>query len=126
MYANYRLKINGVIYNDSYIAKGSYKCEEARRVVRSWTDANGITHEEYAPTPKATISFAIREHDTNEHPALVTALSDYNDVTVEFYNDRTDSYRSGTFRIETIPFSHRNLEAGGILYNTTQIKLTER
>lgn len=125
-YNRYRLKINDTVFNDSYIEKGSYSCEEAQRVVRAWTDANGIDHEEYAPTMKAEISFVLREHNSEDHATMMALINGTSDVQVEFYNDRTDSYRTGTFYIKTRRFSHMNLGAEGIIYNGTSVTLTER
>lgn len=71
MFNGYRFYINGVPFNDSYISKGTYSCERQKRVIGSWKDANGIDHEELAPTDKTIISFDLREHNSSEHALII-------------------------------------------------------
>lgn len=95
--------------------------------MRSWKDGNGITHEVYAPTAKASVKFSLREHDSDEHSAIIALFQSDSDYTIEYYDDRSDSYKTGTFALRTMNFSHRNISrVNGIQYNQTEVVFEER
>lgn len=124
-YNGYRLKIGDTAIPNGYIAKGSYSVVPNQRVVGKWTDGNGVEHTSYYPNPKYVISFALRECDTTESATLF-GLFQNNELTVNFWDDRTQTYRNGNFTVKISAFSHTNILGGKILYNTTKITLTER
>lgn len=125
MFNGYRFYINGVPFNDSYISKGTYSCERQKRVIGSWKDANGIDHEELAPTDKTIISFDLREHNSSEHALIIPFFQDKDNISITYYDDRSDSYKSGRFRCSNIKFSHLNLTSNNIDYKAAQVTLTE-
>lgn len=125
MYIGYRLKINNVVLPNSMIAKGTYNAVDAKRVVETWKDANLIEHEITVDQTKAKISFSFREHDSDEHGDFVAFLQDSDDITVEYYSDRYDTYKTVNCRMENVTFSDRSTYGGKIQYNATPVTLIE-
>lgn len=124
MYLGYRLKIDGTVYPNNRIAKGTYNATDAKRVVEIFVDARKVEHEIVTDDKKATIEFDIIEHDSDDHENLMSPFGNEN-VSVEFYNDRTGAYRTAQCRIENIRFGHRNTYGNKLQYGKTHIKLVE-
>ena len=125
MYQGYRIKINGIKVNNTMIARGTYSISTTGRVIDSWEDADKIKHEVLAKKRKTTISFELREHKSSEHAEFIRMVEKTENVPVEFYDDKTDSYTSGTFKMDTVEFSHKNATKTEITYNTTKVALEE-
>lgn len=125
MFNGYRLKIEGIEFNDSYVAKGTYSCVNQKRVIETWKDANEVEHEVTAPIKKAVISFDIREHNSIEHANIIPFFQKEDDITIEYYNDLTDEYLTGNFRRSNVQFSHLNLTRENIDYSSASVVFTE-
>ena len=125
MYQGYRLKIDGVVFPNSYIAKGSYSAVDKKRVVETWVDANQVEHEVTTGQAKANIAFSLIEHNSEKHSELMKFFQKDDDIRVEFYNDRTDAYRVANCRLVDISFSHSNTYGGKVQYNSTAINFIE-
>lgn len=121
-YLGYRLKIDGTILKNRDIAKGTFTLGKNPRVAKRWTDIQGINHEIYFPTSKTTISFSIREHLAVDHISLASYFTS-RDVTVEYYDDNSDSYITRQFKVNDFKWSHSNTNP--LFYNATQITLEE-
>lgn len=125
MYQGWRLKINGVEFPNTYMSRGSYRCIEERRVIEIWRDANSVTHEVYAEKSKCIISFNIKEHDSQEHSAIMLFLTEKDNVLVTYYSDREDRYKEMNCKIGDLQFSHKNAVGNRIDYAETAVTLTE-
>lgn len=125
MYQGYRLKINGVVFPNSYIQKGTYSCLRKKRVIDNWTDGNLIEYELTAPTRKAVISFQLREHNSSEHSLMMPFFQEDDYISIEYYSDREDAYFTGTFRMSDMVFSDRTANDSSIEYNRTLVTFTE-
>lgn len=125
MFNGYRMKINGVEFNDSYIQQGTYSCVRAKRVIQRWQDANLVEHELCAPTKKATLKFQLREHNSADHAKIISMLQSDDNISIEYYSDREDRYYVGIFRCDDIIFSHINLTRNNIMFARAQVTLTE-
>jgi len=123
MYQGYRIKVNGTIISDFMIKRGSYNSMPKSRVLASYYDAAGNPHEELSPVKKMEINFTIREHDMEEHLAIMSAFPERN-VFVEYWNDTTGAYATGVFRVEDMKTPHKHA-AGGIRYGEILVKLKE-
>lgn len=123
-YAGYRIKIDGTIFPNTDIAKGSYSLSKSKRVSKSWEDLTGITHKTYFPTEKTTITFSIREHTAADHQTLASFFTS-SSVTVQYWNDNANDYYEGTFEVEPFTWKHNTVESGGAFYGKTQITLKE-
>lgn len=125
-YAGYRIKINNVIFPNHDMQKGSYNAGRNPRVARTWTDLEGIEHEIDYPTEKTVITFSIREHKPADHATLAAFFSTRDNVSVYYWDDNADDYRTGTFRIKDIKWKHRTVEETGAYYEATQVTLEEK
>lgn len=125
MYQGYRLKINNAEIPNSIIARGTYQIDTEDRIAEQYTDAYGVDHIRMFAKTKTVITFSVREHNSAEHQIISSYFSKRANVSVEFYDDDTDTYKSGLFRIIKNPYSHKNTYGRNIQYNATQIKLEE-
>ena len=126
MYEGYRLKIGNDIFPNRFISKGTYHCTENKRVVGKWVDADLVETEITTGVPKAVISFKIIEHDSGQEHNEILNFFKSEEVTVTYYSDKTDSYRTSVFNISEIDFSHSNAFKSYISYNATPVTLTEK
>lgn len=124
-YLGYRLKIGNTIIYSKWIAPGSYKLTKKERVVATWKDADQIEHRDVVSTGKVEISFSLRERNRADQATLATILGSYNNLAVKYWDDVSASYKEGTFYMAPPTYSHKNAQAGSIMYDPTQIKLTE-
>ena len=125
MYQGYKLKIDGIVFPNSYIAKGTYNAIDKKRVAETWKDANQIEHEITAGIPKANISFSLIEHDSTSHSEMVAFFQKKDDIVVEFYDDDKDAYRTAICRLDAIKWAHRSSYGGKIQYKATAIAFIE-
>lgn len=123
-YNGYRIKINGTTIDNMMIKRGSYFTKPTQRILDSYYDAAGGYHEELSPAIKTEINFTIREHDMDEHTALMSAFNGRN-VTVEYWNDTIGEYATSIFRVENMRMPHKYALNGRILYGEIAIMLKE-
>lgn len=121
-YLGYRIKIDDTILKNKDIAKGTYSLGNNPRVAKKWTDIQGIQHEIYFPSNKTTISFSIREHLEADHVYLAAYFLN-RDVTVEYYDENSDTYLESQFKVKDFKWSH--LSTNPLFYKATQITLEE-
>lgn len=124
-YSGYRIKIDGTIFPNNDMAKGSYTFSKSPRVSKKWEDLKGITHKTYYPDDKTVISFSIREHLATDHITFASFFSSRS-VTVQYWNDNANDYYEGTFDIEPVKWGHITVKENGAFYGATQITLTEQ
>ena len=124
-YEGYRVKVNNIIIPDNMIAKGTYSFQSTSRVVDSYYDAMGVLHEERSPHTRAVIKFSIREHASDEHDNMMAAFMVKENVTVEFWDDETSTYKSATCKINDLSMAHLNTNGGRINYAQTAITIEE-
>ena len=122
----YRIKINNVEFPNNNVAKGSFNIQKEPRVALSYDDIKGISHEIHFPTDKTIISFSVREHDSAEHSSIIPFFNTGSDVTVSYWDDNSNLYREGTFKVHPINWNHLTIEGDNIRYAPTPIKLEER
>lgn len=123
-YNGYRLIINGITITNDAIQKGTYHAVPMKRVVSTWKDANRVDHEDVLPERQMDIRFSIRERNLTEQENLIGLFSLQENVPVTYWDDKTCSYKSGTFKMDAPEFAHRNT-VGGINYEATPIHLVE-
>lgn len=123
-YDGYRLSINGIRITNDLIQKGSYKAIPTKRIVATWEDANLVEHQDVLPTRKMDIQFSLRERNLAEQDSLKDIFAIQENVLVTYWDDKTCTYKSGSFRMEAPEFSHIST-VGGINYAETPIHLIE-
>lgn len=124
-YNGYRLKINNNIFENVDMARGSWSISTAPRLCESYVDAVGISHDIFYPTPKTIIKFAIREHIQPEHERLAGYFTQRQNVVVEYFDEETNGYKTGTFRVQDIEWNHTNAGGAFVDYSTTAVTLEE-
>lgn len=125
MYQGYRIKINGNIVENQMIASGSYSIKKTQRVLREYYDATGTRREELSPRVTAVINFTIREHNLQEHTAVMQILEVENQVEVEYWDDKKLAYGLGYFKVESYKVEHQNATQNDIRYKNMPITLRE-
>ena len=123
-YNGYRLIINGITITNDTIQKGTYKAIPQKRVVATWLDANFVEHQDVLSTRKMEISFSLRQRNLTEQQHLIGLFATQENIPVTYWDDKTCTYKSGTFRMEAPEFSVLNT-IGGINYAETPIRLIE-
>lgn len=124
-YQGYRLKINNVIVPENHISRGSYSISADDRIIDDWQDADLIDHVATINTKKHTINFSFREHDSSEHSIFSGYLASTQNIPVQYYDDLTDTYITGSFHTDGVSFSHETIRSGRIWYDDTPVKLEE-
>lgn len=124
-YNGYRLKINNLTLPENFIGLGSYSMTTEDRVIDQWTDANLTDHVATIGTKKHVIKFALRQHNSDEHATFLQYVSSTKGVTVQYFDDETNDYVTGSFHIEGITFPHKTVRSGMIWYDEVDVTLEE-
>ena len=124
-YNGHRLKINNTNIPSEWVAPGSFNVTPKKRIVQVWTDANQVEHHDVLQNRKTIIQFSVRVRTLADQDRLKGIFADSEGITVEYWDDRTCTYKTGNFYMDDITFAHLNSQAGSLLYGATQIKLTE-
>lgn len=124
-YAGYRLKINGAVFPNAYMQRGTWSAQFPKTLVRSWRNTAGVLKEDYYPDKKATIAFSIKEHETDEHSEIAAFFKEKENVVVEVWDDDDSEYRTIKCKIGTVKWAHSNAITSRIVYKATSIKITE-
>lgn len=124
-YSGYRVKIAGMVLSNNVIAQGTYKFIRTQRILDSYYDAAGTYHEELSPVKKVTIQFSIIERSAEEHLQIMSLLANRDNVSVEYWDDETNQYSTGIFKIENLNISHYNSKFGTIRYAEMPVTLKE-
>ncbi|MBQ0112234.1 MAG: hypothetical protein KBT03_03800 [Bacteroidales bacterium] len=120
-----RLKINGIVLPDTYVARGSYHFTKNDRIIDQYTDADFTDHVIVSKNRKVVISFNFREHDIDEHNNFVRFLEKRESVEVEYYDDYTMEEKTGVFKMSAVDFQHYRKSKYNIQYAPASVTLTE-
>jgi hypothetical protein len=121
----YRLKINNTNIPSDWVAPGSFNVTQQKRVVQTWVDANYVEHHHVAANGKAVITFGLRVRNLTDQQTFISILASQENITVDYWNDQTCTYKHGNFYMDDVTFNHLNSQKASLLYNDTQITLTE-
>lgn len=124
-YRKYRVKIGENIVSDMLVAKGTYSFQKQDRVIESYDDEEGITHEIVAKKKKVVISFSFKEHELDEHQSIADFIKEKNNVNIQYWDDEECEYKDGLFKISGGTFSHRTTHGENIKYNACPVTLEE-
>ena len=125
-YKGYRLKIDGVVFPNHYMKKGTWKAlPETRLLVNSFYDSIGTLHEDYHTNKKADIAFSIKQHNISDHEVLAAFFNNKENVQIEFWNDNTSSYQSAVCKIEDFYWQHENATQDDIFYKEAKVSIVE-
>lgn len=124
-YQGYRLKINNVVFPNHYVSRGTYKSSRNPRKAGTYNDILGVSHDVFYPTEKTLIEFSVKPHSTDEHTTLASYFTSRSNVTVEYFDNNTETYKTGTFRVVDFTWQEDNATSTSIDYAETPIKLEE-
>jgi len=111
---------------NKYIDRSSWSITPiGRRVVESFFDVDGRYHEYQADHKRTKIQFKLREHSEAEHSVLMQYFQTLDKVYTRYFNDLTESYSFGWFKIDDPVFRHKKTFDSTIWYEETQITMTE-
>lgn len=121
----YRLKINSTEIPSDWVAPGSFSVTPKKRVVQTWVDANYVEHHHVAASQKTVITFSLRVRTLADQETFKSILTSNENITVDYWDDKTCTAKQGTFFMDDVTFNHINSQRASLLYNATQITLTE-
>jgi len=122
-YAGYRIQINGKVFPDRMIARGSFHSTPAvKRKISEFYDANGGKHEKYYPKVGVEISFRIKKRSFEEQEEIAKFFSDEKVFDLVYWDDSTMSYKTGDFKLNDISYQHDRKYKGLPRYAETEIK----
>lgn len=123
-YEGYKLQIDGNVFPNSLIARGSYKTTPSiKRKISEFYDANGKKHVNYYPRTGAEIQFKIRKRNIQEQKAVAEFFAEKEVYDLVYWDDRAMEYRTGDFRLASdMSFQHDRAKRGQIRYGETEIK----
>lgn len=123
-YNGYRIKIGTTTIKNTMIAPNTWKVSKKKRIVATWKDANQVEHHDVMSTGKTEITFSLRARTASEQATLAPILSTTEGLTVEWYDDLSSTYKTGSFFMEA-PTIESKRHGASLFYEPTQIKLTE-
>lgn len=123
-YNGYRIKIGTTTIKNTMIAPNTWKVSKKKRIVATWKDANQVEHHDVMSTGKTEIAFSLRARTASEQATLAPILSTTEGLTVEWYDDLSSTYKTGSFFMDA-PTIESKRHGASLLYEPTAIKLTE-
>lgn len=124
-YEGYRLKINDVIFPNTFMAKDTWKCiPDKRRTLDSYYTADGKRHRIYSPATKLEISFNIREHNLADHEQIISFFQKQEDVPVTAWDDKACEYVTRVCAIDDITWASK-ATGNDLLYKAVTVSITE-
>ena len=123
-YEGFRIQIDGKVFPNNLIARGSYKMIPAsKRKISEFSDANGKKHVRYYPRTGVEIQFKIRKRNMEEQTEVASFFSEKDIYDLVYWDDSVMDYRTGDFRITSdIYFQHDSIKKRKIRYGETEIK----
>lgn len=123
-YNGYRIKIGTTTIKNTMIAPNTFKVTKTKRIVATWKDANQTEHHDVVSTGKTEISFSIRARTASEQATLAPIMSTTEGLSVEWYDDLSATYKTGSFFMAAPSIQSKRFGAS-LMYEPTAIKLTE-
>lgn len=125
-YKGYLLKINGNIFSNDLIRYGTYKVKPCQQIdTDSYVDGNGRLHRKILPHRRTSITFSTIRVALDQKIEIQSYFPARESVTIEYWNDETNSYQSGTFYTPDIEFSVYRADGTGIWYNEVPLEFIE-
>ena len=123
-YAGCRIQIDGKVFPNSLIAKGSYKLTPSvQRKISEFYDAYGKKHTRYYPHSGAEIQFKIKKRSGQEQKKVIEIIRKKDIYDIVYWDDSEMAYRTGDFRLAAdISYQHDSVKQGEIRYGETDIK----
>lgn len=128
-YEGYNLEIEGLqlpyINGINIFANSSYKLTKNPRLIYEWTDETGKIHHDTSIDERVVISFTIKDRSLEEHQFLLPLFSKSERLTVKYYDDFDDQYKTSEFFVENKEETTGIVSRDSIYYAPLQIILKE-
>lgn len=127
------VKIGDYEIPKGYIKANSYKAYPRKRVVKKkYTDANGVEHVTAYAHTRTKIEFSLRDMLNSEWQSIIAGIKEnyLNEnerrVSCEYYDLDSDSYVTGTFRLQDYDITVMTNTDTDIRLNPIKLILEER
>jgi hypothetical protein len=124
----YYLKINGTIFPNEFIVVESFVADPEQTLQDdAYTDGDGYLHISDLPHTRTKIEFNTPDKFSEaQNEVLRTYLTDMRNATVEYWNPKRGTYRTGIFYISDISYTIKYQIGDMIYYNPIRIALIEK
>lgn len=125
-YKGYLLKINGAIFGNELIRHDTYKTKPNQQTdTDSYVDGNGKLHRKILPHRRTTITFSTIRCGLDQKITIQGYFPERETVEIEYWNDESNTYETGTFYTPDIEFSVYSANADTVKYNEIPIEFIE-
>jgi len=125
-FLGYLLKINGTIFPNKFIAIDSYQSTPNQITdLDSYTDADGVLHRNTLPHTRTKTEFNTPYLSLADKKTVQGFFSNRVSFTAEYWNDESNSYKTGKFYVPDLTFLIYSMTENDILYKPTRIALIE-
>lgn len=116
-FLGYLLKVNGTKIPMKYISHKSYSSTPNRiQDLDSYRDADGILRRNIVPHKASTIQFSTPYLHLADKKSLQALLPSRVKLTLEYWNDETNTYTSGVFYIPDVSYDIYSTTNEDIIY----------
>ncbi len=126
-FEGYLIKINGTAFPNSYILMDSYDSSPNQLMDDdSYTDGDGKLHRNVLPHTRSKLEFnTVPKLTLADKMAIQSFIPTRVKLTVKYWNDESNTYKSGEFYVPDITFPIHDITATDIIYNSTRIAFIE-
>ena len=130
-YTGYLLKVNGTVFPNKYILMDSYKVSPNQLTdLDSYTDGNGELIRNVLPHTRGKPDFSIVPFINLAEKIAIQAIipcspTERIKLTVEFWDDDINAYRTGDFYIPDIEYPVYDASATDIIYKSIRVAFVE-
>ncbi len=125
-YQGWLLKFEGRIFPMDFIAHHSYDATPSQKQDEdSYQDSDGRLHRNILPHTRTKIEWNTPFMHLEEKKEMQSYFPNRETMTVEYWNDETNSYETGEFYVPDIKFPYYDADADGIRYNPIRVALIE-
>lgn len=125
-FQGYLIKINNVTFPLKYMSVDTYNTiPNQMQDLDSYRDANGVLHRNVLPHKASKIEFNTPHLYLSDKIALQEFFTDRKNVTVEYWNDESNTYQSGKFYVPDITYEIYQVTSNNILYKPIRIAFIE-
>lgn len=116
-----RIFPNNYIIVDSYDSTPNQRTEDKN----SYTDGDGKKHISVLPHTYSGVELDTRRINLSEKIEIQSFFPDRESVMLEYWNDETNQYETGEFRVPDLTFRIYDITETDIIYNQVHIVFEE-
>lgn len=118
------IKVNGTTFPNGLLAKdGGYACTPNQRTDKdSYVDGTGALHRTILPVQRSTVKIkTVDDLPYSQKVIIQTFFVPRDVVTMEYWNDETNTYETTRFYVPDIEYVHKYQVKGMPHYNSLEI-----